>query len=258
MTSGTVMRLAQREAARTTDNPGAEYDHSVGSAPGACLWRLNCSRLGNHSMQVDRTRNPGLRMSTDRERLRDWVTISAGVRPRCHRYGHRHRLCHTPLLVLILWLGIPSAVFADGATRDLSGFTEPGVTFTISIAISPPGTVGVVGLQDKPPEGWTASNIGNGGAWDVDLESVKWPPFFAPSIPDFVSYDITPPVDVPGLHCFSGTISFDGPEQAIAGDECIPIGVPTLTGWGVAVMTILILTVGTILLERRRTSARPA
>lgn len=212
-------------------------------------------------MHGDRTRNPGYCMSTDQKRqtdrrlMRDSVAICAGARLRGHKYGPRCRL-GAPVLGLILWLGISPAVFADGATRDLSGFTEPGVTFTVTIAIDPPGSPGVVGLQDKPPEGWVASNIGNGGAWDADLESVKWPPFFDPSIPDFVTYDITPPVDMPGLHCFSGAISFNGPEQPIAGDECIPIGVPTLTGWGVAVMTLLLLAVGTILLEHRRTTAK--
>ena len=39
---------------------------------------------------------------------------------------------------LIAWAGSTQFVMAEGATRDLSGYLRPGVTFTVSIALDPP------------------------------------------------------------------------------------------------------------------------
>jgi hypothetical protein len=194
-------------------------------------------------------------------------TFNEGARGLHHsRYGagtgrRRHQRAFRPgvafLLSSAVWLGVPRAALAEGATRDLSGYAGPGITFTVSIAIELPANPGVVGVQDGPPAGWVVSNISDSGVWDEDSELVKWPPFFDPSIPDSVSYDVTPPTSGPISPCFSGTISFDGPEQLIKGDACIPV-VPTLTEWGLVAMTLLLVACATLLFARRGRAADQA
>jgi len=124
--------------------------------------------------------------------------------------------------------------------------------FTVSISIDPPPGTGVVGLEDVPPAGWSVSSISNGGIWITELQMIKWLPFYDPSIPAAVTYDVTPPDQAQGIYCFAGKVSFDGPDRPIGGDECIPIGVPTLSEWGMLAMTLLVLTGGTLVLIRRR------
>ena len=164
--------------------------------------------------------------------------------------------CHAGCMLLMIsglavCTGAPQAAYAYGATRDLSDYSAPGVMFTVSISVDPPpGTA--VGLEDMPPAGWPVSSISNGGFWDADLQMVKWPPFYDPSIPAAVTYDVTPPPLAHGIFCFAGKVSFDGPDQAIGGDECIPIGVPTLSEWGMVAMTLLLLAAATVVLIRRR------
>lgn len=95
-----------------------------------------------------------------------------------------------------------------------------GETKTIHFALNVPvGTV-VIGIEDSPPVGWLVSNISDGGIYDVVNAKVKWGPFFAP-LPVMVMYDVTPAINKTGLRCFDGTISIDGINQPICGDECI-------------------------------------
>ena len=165
------------------------------------------------------------------------------------------RMCLRAMAVSIAgalgWVGAARPVVAEGATRDLSGYSEPHVVFTVSIAIDPPSGTTVVGVEDTPPAGWSISNISNGGTWDIDLETVKWPIFMG-SVPDSVTYDAVSPEEPAGSYCFTGSVSFDGPDQPIGGDVCIPIGLPTLSVWAVLAMTLLVATAGTVVLGRPR------
>lgn len=92
------------------------------------------------------------------------------------------------------------------------------------ITIEPPPEVSVVALEDQPPAGWLVREISDGGAWDKTHGKVKWGPYFAPSIPSQVSYELLPPAGETGEHCFIGTISFDGDNQPISGDACLQVG----------------------------------
>jgi hypothetical protein len=49
---------------------------------------------------------------------------------------------------------------------------------------------------------------------------VKCGPFFEP-FPTEIHYIVTPPEDACGAACFGGTVSFDGINQAIDGEQCI-------------------------------------
>lgn len=70
---------------------------------------------------------------------------------------------------------------------------------------------------------------------------------FHPSIPSTVSYDVTP-FGVGGSRCFDGTISFDAVDVAIGGDLCGGDPIPAISQWGLACMTLLLLTASSILL----------
>jgi len=145
----------------------------------------------------------------------------------------------------------PTFVRGQSAVRTLPDYYLQGTASNISIALSTPQGTAVVGVEDKPPAGWSASNISNGGTWDALSQKVKWGPFFGTSIPTGLSYQATPPAGFSGEACFVGSASFDGFNQPISGDACIPIGVPALSWLGAIVFAGLMLAAGAVVLRRR-------
>ncbi len=117
---------------------------------------------------------------------------------------------------------------ACAATRVLSDPDDlaycPGVTKRVDIVLNPPGNVSAIAIEDTPPAGWVVSNISDGGTFDAVNRKVKWGPLFPP-FPAVVSYDATP-TDASGIECFTGTISIDGVNEPICGDECIDVCCP--------------------------------
>lgn len=146
-----------------------------------------------------------------------------------------------------------STLFGQGATRDLAAYTDVGVPFAVTITLDPPPGTEIAGLEDSPPIGWTAiENVSNGGLYDPQNHKVKWGLFVGSGqIPESVTYDITPPL-APGDHCFSGEAWYDEGIWPITGDECILIDVPTLSEWGLVVLTLLVLSSGTLVCMRRK------
>ncbi|MFQ5589840.1 MAG: Kazal-type serine protease inhibitor family protein, partial [Phycisphaerae bacterium] len=110
------------------------------------------------------------------------------------------------------------------ATRILADPTDPsycaGVTRTVRIVLAPPAAATAIGVEDAPPAGWVVSNISNGGTFDAVNWKVKWGPLFPP-FPAELTYDVTPAADASGTACFAGTISVDGINQAICGNDCL-------------------------------------
>ncbi|MCH7597198.1 MAG: hypothetical protein IID35_11670, partial [Planctomycetes bacterium] len=103
----------------------------------------------------------------------------------------------------------PSVSAAQSAVRDLPDTYEPGgPPVVVGITIVSPGSVAAVGVEDQPPLNWAVSSISHSGFFDAQSRKVKWGPFFAPSIPATISYELAPPQTLSGL-CFSGTVSFD-------------------------------------------------
>ena len=109
------------------------------------------------------------------------------------------------------------------ATRVLA---DPDMTYCagkaklVRILLTPSNTTTVIALEDSPPAGWSVQNISNGGAYDAVHHKVKWGPLFPP-FPAEVSYEAVPVNDTSGLRCFFGTISIDGSNMPICGDECL-------------------------------------
>ena len=183
--------------------------------------------------------------------LRCSRTSQAGRVPEGH--GAQRGVALLLALCSLASAGSAKPVFAEGATRDLSDYSLPGVTFTVSITIDADPTTDLLGVEEAPPTGWTVSAISNGGEWDDQNAEVKWL-FFSPSIPSAVTYNLSPPVDASGLQCFSGIANFDGVEQPIGGDQCLSVTIPTLCEWGLVVLALLVLTAGSMLLIRPHTA----
>lgn len=166
------------------------------------------------------------------------------------------RIAFGVCLSLFAWAGAVPRALADGATRDLPDHYGPDTTLTVTITIDPPDPPAnplPAGFEDTPPVGWAVSSISDGGTWDVQLEKVKWGPFFVLPIPEVVTYDVTPPASGRSEQCFTGIASFGITDVwPITGDQCIAIVVPTLSEWGLAVMALLVVTAGTIVIARRK------
>lgn len=156
------------------------------------------------------------------------------------------------LFVIVIGVMATTASTARGqsATRDLSDFAGAGTTFAVSLALDIPADVNVVGVEEGPPSGWIASAISDGGFWDVATETVKWVLVTEP-FPIALTYDVAPPADAFGNLCFAGEISFDGPSVTIGGDDCLAVGIPAVSGIGLAVFAALLLVIGSVMAARR-------
>ncbi len=140
---------------------------------------------------------------------------------------------------------------AQTATRTLPAYYAPGDTLSVVIdLVSPAGTI-AVGAEDAPPAGWTVSNISSSGEFDAQSGKVKWGPFFDPSIPASVSYDVSPPTSASSAGCFVGSVLFDTTEVAIAGAACVAGPVPAASTWGLALLALLVTIGGTLILNDR-------
>ncbi len=166
-----------------------------------------------------------------------------GITPR-----HRATLMAVSWVLASAWATVP--LFAEGATRSLADHTDPGVTFTVTIAIEPPPDAVAVGLEDSPPPGWTQiDNVTDGGTYDPEAHKIKWGPFFAP-FPAQVAYDLLPPEEVAKTDCFVGTVSFNGINQPIGGDQCFPGPIPALSQGALLVLAVLLVIVGSYAVRR--------
>lgn len=111
------------------------------------------------------------------------------------------------------------------AIRDLN---DPDLTYcpghqrNVRINLAFPNNASAVAVEEIVPMGWTALNISNGGVYDTNYGKIKWGPFFQP-FPTQLSYDVIPADLTNAGVCFSGSVSIDGSNQSICGDECITI-----------------------------------
>lgn len=126
----------------------------------------------------------------------------------------------TALLCLLAWTCAALPSFAIGVRR-LPADYEPGVVLAVSIATDTnSGTVTVL-IEESPPAGWTQiDNISDNGFYDAVNHRIYWPTFFSKLNPS-VSYEVTPPGDATGEHCFEGTVLFNGIPCPFFGDECV-------------------------------------
>lgn len=154
-------------------------------------------------------------------------------------------------------LALAAGAAAQSPVRDLPGPYTPGATMPVTITVGAlPGTL-ALGAEDRPPAGWVVSNISNGGEWDDPSQKVKWGPFFGASIPPTLTYDVTAPLSASGPACFTGLASFDGLDQPIGGDACIPAPIPAVSTLGLALLAGAVASLGAAIV-RRRSARAPA
>lgn len=95
----------------------------------------------------------------------------------------------------------------------------PGVTLSVVVRVSTDATVTRYSLQDRPPAGWTISNVGQGGS--VVGGQAQWPEF-ADANSRTLTYDVTPPANATGTATFVGSVVFNGTRTvAITGTRTI-------------------------------------
>ena len=153
-------------------------------------------------------------------------------------------------LAALLMIG--GAAFGQSASRDLPDMYRPsGPAQTVTVTLSDIGGVTAVGIEDKPPAAWTVSNISNSGAFDNVSGKVKWGPFFSPSIPTTLTYDVVADSGASGAACFTGAASFDGLDEATIGEQCIPAPIPATSSLGLMAFAALALFFGGKVLARR-------
>jgi hypothetical protein len=118
--------------------------------------------------------------------------------------------CDEPVCAAERNLGIPQLSYC------------PGVPKPVQIHLNPREGATSYALEDAPPAEWVVTEISHNGVFDTVNWKVKWGPFFAgPEFPRSVSYITIPPRDTEGVACFEGTISIDGANERICGDDCI-------------------------------------
>ncbi|MEE9295166.1 MAG: hypothetical protein V3W34_09445 [Phycisphaerae bacterium] len=107
-----------------------------------------------------------------------------------------------------------------GAVRELPACYLGDEPVTVHVAYTSPDGAFAVGVEDRPPSGWSVSEISDGGFWDAANGKVKWV-FFDGALRT-VSYTATPPLGKAAVECFEGAINFEGgPNQQVDGVRCV-------------------------------------
>lgn len=102
-----------------------------------------------------------------------------------------------------------------------------GVAGMVTINLNPPDSASAMALEDAPPPGWSAEGVSDGGFFDVANQKVKWGPFFPP-FPPTVSYLAVPPPQRDETQCFAGTVSINGLNSPICGEDCLAACCPRM------------------------------
>lgn len=115
------------------------------------------------------------------------------------------------------------------ATRVLPDTCAPGQAFTATIQLGVSGELEAVAIEETIPEGWTASNVDNGGVYDPENRMVRW--FLLSGFETTLSYDAIPN-DTEGV--FAGVVSYtlSGVQHSltVGGDEAC--GLTAVESWG--------------------------
>jgi len=93
------------------------------------------------------------------------------------------------------------------AIRHLPDVYIPQITIPVVIEVTPTVMTWQYSVVDNPPQGWTVSNIDNGGIWDELYLRVKWT--FLDNASRTLRYEATPPIDAAGMQTFSGKVIFN-------------------------------------------------
>lgn len=109
---------------------------------------------------------------------------------------------------------------ASKAVRLLPAQYRAGKKFRVGILVSPGRTITNYTVFDRPPSGWSVSEISDGGAYDPVAGEVRFGPIEDTGV-RLLTYSVRPPSNAKGLQIFSGNIVSDGTSVPIAGKQTI-------------------------------------
>jgi hypothetical protein len=109
---------------------------------------------------------------------------------------------------------------ASKAVRLLPAQYQPGRKFRVGILVTPVrGTVAYM-VAERPPAGWTVSEISEGGTYDAATGEVSFGPIAGDRL-RLLTYSVKPPSKAKGIQIFSGEIIADGVSSRIGGKQTI-------------------------------------
>jgi hypothetical protein len=79
----------------------------------------------------------------------------------------------------------------------------------VQITVTPPGGASGYAIEEKPPYGWTVTNISNEGVFDAATGTIRWG-VFADTTTRTLTYSVIPPATVASVGVFGGQLSYDG------------------------------------------------
>ena len=103
-------------------------------------------------------------------------------------------------------------------SRQLPDTTPPGSSVAVVVRVAPTPDTLSYGVEERVPEGWTVTSIGDQGVLDVQLQRIKWG-VFLDNLPRELHYSVAPPTgrgEVKGI--FQGKAAFNGKEVTTTGD----------------------------------------
>jgi len=108
-------------------------------------------------------------------------------------------------------------------SRILPGTYIPGVKFTVTLNAAPPSGISNYSVEDKCMNGWTVSDISDGGRFNTG--KVKF--FFQDGAARNLTYSVTPPSDAAADGTFAGSGVINSAESVIGGQSVISKGLQT-------------------------------
>jgi hypothetical protein len=102
-----------------------------------------------------------------------------------------------------------AAVTIAGAQRSVLGDLRSSAVAQVQIFTAPPGGSSGYAVEEKPPYGWTVSNISHEGTFDPITGLIRWG-VFTDGTARTLSYTVTPPPAVTSVGVFAGQLSYDG------------------------------------------------
>ena len=100
--------------------------------------------------------------------------------------------------------------------------------FVVSISVRPASTVSSYTVRERLPQGWTASNISQSGAFNAGSGTVSWGPFAGSSL-QTLTYGFAPPAgQAGGTVYFGGSANLGGVVTPLAGQNNFVYSAPAI------------------------------
>jgi hypothetical protein len=94
-----------------------------------------------------------------------------------------------------------------------------GVSLTLTLNITPSSDISAYAVEDRPPHGWTVSQVSHEGRFNPATGVVRWG-VFVDNTNRVLSYVATPnSTNAPATATFAGVVSFDGINAPITGQR---------------------------------------